>query len=506
MTLTSLSFFVMLCVSLILYYALRKKQKYILLLTSLYFFIAASKGKELYMISVLLFVFIVTYGGALLIQFLQKKQKRGAGIFIASFSIIILVINLIVLKYLFNMGNVFLSLFHMQKDISFLSFAAPIGLSYYSLSAIGYLLDVYWQSYDAEKNPGTIALFICYFPQIVSGPVTRLPQMREQFDSEHPADYEEFTYGIRRMIFGYLKKLIIADRLGEIVQLIYANSTEQTGIMLLFGVICYAFQLYTDFSGCMDIILGASRLYGIKLPENFDAPFFSRTYPEFWRRWHISLGNWFRDYVMYPILKTNLLQNIGNASKKVLGKKYGKKVPTYLSTIVLWIFIGIWHGGTGYYFMASGALPGLFLILSDLLESPCSRLIAFLKIKTESAVFHFFQSLRTVCIMLVCWVFVCIENVRNAFIALKNIFCNLKLSTFKYGWLSLNLPLRRYILLIMCIIVVIIADYLHYKKKPINTVVDKLPAIIRIALIYIELAIILLFGWFGKSSFIYFNF
>ena len=506
MTLTSLNFFVMLCISLVLYYLLKKRQMYILLVTSLVFFISASKGKELYMTAILLFVCLTTYCGAVLIQKLRNKNKTVLTSLVAVFAILILIANLVVLKYLFNIGELFLSLLNIEKDISFLDFAAPIGLSYFSLSAIGYLLDVYWQSYEAEKNPCTIALFISYFPQIVSGPVTRLPEMRSQFTSVHTPDYDSFTYGIRRMLFGYMKKLIVADRLGQIVQLIYANLNEKSGALLLLGVICYAFQLYMDFSGCMDIILGASRLYGIELPENFDAPFFSRTLPEFWRRWHISLGNWFRDYVMYPILKTGLFQKIGQKSKKLFGKKYGKKIPTYLSTVVLWALIGIWHGGTAYYFMASAVLPGILLILSDLTEPLFAKLTSILKIKTESVIWHCFQSLRTFCIMLLCWVFVCTQNIGKGFFVIRKILFDMQLQLLKYDWNSLGLPFRRYILILFCGIIIMFADFMHYKNKPLNELVNKLPFIIRLLIIYIELAIILIFGWVGKSSFIYFKF
>ena len=502
MTLTSIKFFALLCISLMAYYIFKKKQKYILLATSLVFFIAASKGKELYMSAVLFLVCAVTYFGAILINREEKRQKT----IFAICSNLILIVNLIVLKYLFNAGNLILYLFNVSKDISFLDFAAPIGLSYFSLNAIGYLLDVYWQSYQAEKNPADIALFITYFPYIVSGPVIRLPEVKYQFNTTHSPDYDSFTYGIRRMIFGYMKKLVVADRLAPIVQEIYAVPNERAGIMLLFGVILYAFQLYADFSGCMDIILGTSRLYGITLPENFDAPFFSRTLPEFWRRWHISLGNWFRDYVMYPILKTNAFQKIGQRSKNVFGKKYGKKIPTYLSTIILWALIGIWHGGTGYYFMASAIIPGILLILSDLTQPFFAKISEKLRINTQNVIWHVWQSFRTFCVMLVCWTFVCTQNVKEGFNVIRNILFNVHSELIYENWASLNLPIRRAMPLLVGLFIMILADILHNRKTPINTIVNRYNKILRVALIYIELALILLFGMVGQSSFIYFKF
>ena len=506
MILTSLKFFALLCVSLLLYYTLRKKQKYVLLITSLVFFFIASKGKELYMTAILLFVCFVTYGGGIMIQHFHKHQKKILPEFTATLAIIILVANLVVLKYLFNIGTMILSAVQSKADLTFLDFAAPIGLSYFSLNAIGYLLDVYWQSYEAEKNPCDVTLFISYFPAIVSGPVTRFQEMRGQFNEIHMPDYDGFTHGARRMIFGYMKKLVVADRLGQVVQIIYQNYSEQSGAMLLFGVMCYAFQLYADFSGCMDIISGSSRLYGITLPENFDAPFFSRTLPEFWRRWHISLGNWFRDYVMYPVLKTNGFQKLGKRAKKLLGKTYGKKIPTYLSTVILWAFIGIWHGGTGYYFMASAILPGVLLILSDLTEPFFAKLTAILKIRTESVIWHIFQSLRTFCIMLVCWIFVCTQEIGAGFSVIGRIFTQFQASVFLRDWSLLNLPPQRLLPLLLGSAIMCAADFLQNRKTSLHALVDRTPFFARTALVYAELALVLLFGLVGQSSFIYFKF
>lgn len=502
MTLTSLKFFALLCASLACFYLLKKKQKYVLLATSLVFFAAASQGKELYMCAIMFLVCAVTYFGALLVQKCQGWKKTA----VAVCSILILVANLVALKYLFNVGGLILSLLDINKDISFLRFAAPIGLSYFSLNAIGYLLDVYWQTYEAQKNPADIALFISYFPQIVSGPVLRLPEVKEQFNEARAPDYDNIVYGVRRMIFGYMKKLVVADRLAPIVQEIYAAPDERAGLALLFGVVCYAGQLYADFSGCMDIVLGASRLYGITLPENFDAPFFSRTLPEFWRRWHISLGNWFRDYVMYPILKTSAFQKLGQAAKKTFGKKYGKKIPTYLSTVILWALIGIWHGGTGYYFMASAVIPGVMLILSDLTQGFFEKLSAKFKINAQSVLWHIYQSLRTLCVMLVCWIFVCAQNVKDGFFVVRQIVSNARFSLVRENFAALKLSAKGTWPLITGLLIIFAADFLRDRKTPINEIVNRQKFIVRVALVYLELALLLLFGLVGQSSFIYFKF
>lgn len=503
MTLLSFSFFLMLFFSIILYYVFKGKQKYILLATSIFFFCCVSKGKMLYMLSILLAVILVAYFGALWIQKTDGRKKTAA----ICVSILILVLNLVVLKYLFNLGELFLSLFKNPHDISFLEFAAPIGISYFTLSAIGYLLDVYWQSYSAAKNPFDVALFIAYFPAIVSGPVLRFNLMEAQINSQHKLHYDNIDYGLRRMLWGYFKKTVISERFAVIVNSVFSSYTSFSGYEIFFALLCYAFQLYTDFSGCMDIIIGASKLFDISLPENFNAPFLSKTIPEFWRRWHISLGNWFKDYVMYPILKTDTFQKIGQKSKKILGKKYGKKIPTLLSTFVLWFLIGIWHGGTGYYFMASAVIPCVLLTLSDLFEPLVTSFCKKTKMNRECFSFVLFQRIRTMILMLLVWLFVCSQSVVGGFEIIKHSLSTLELSYLKNISISeFGLSIKGMSILTVGVVILYISDYLKDKNSSVYLALNNQNKIFKYGILYCEVFIIALFGLIGNSPFIYFQF
>ena len=324
MSLTSASFFAFLLVTLVLYYTAPKCQKYILLVASFVFFLKASPIGLGWMLLLMAYILLVTYGGAIYIE----KRNGWQGTVATVLTIAGLTATLFLLKYAFNMGELFASVLTLDVNISWLNFVPIMGLSYFTLSAIGYVMDVRWQMYSAERNIATVALFIYYFPQVVSGPVTRFSQMREQLLTRTPLEYDNIEYGLRRMLWGYFKKLVISERFAMIVQTVYANPAEYGGADILIATLCYAVQLYTDFSGCMDIVIGTSSLFGVRLPENFRAPFFSKTVQEFWQRWHITLGLWFKDYVMYPVQISTPLVNLGKYCKRHYGKQMGKKFPS----------------------------------------------------------------------------------------------------------------------------------------------------------------------------------
>ena len=297
MNLVSFDFIVFLIVVTVLFYVLKGMQKYILFAASILFYFSISVVSKPKLLFLICYVIFVTYTGAILIEKSRGKIRN----IVLAVTIAALVAVLVILKYAYNLCALFMEIFHVGGDISFLQFASVIGLSYFILSAIGYLIEVSWESYKAERNVVTVALFVYYFPQIISGPVTRFQSMKIQFDERKSLKYENIMYGIRRMLWGYFKKLVISERFGIIVTAIYGSYGNYSAVGIIGATLAYAVQLYTDFSGCMDIIMGVSELFGIKLPENFNAPFFSKSVQEFWQRWHITLGLWFKDYVMYPV-------------------------------------------------------------------------------------------------------------------------------------------------------------------------------------------------------------
>ena len=503
MTLTSFYFFVFLLVSLVAYYLVKPLQKYVLLVASVYFYIMISSVNTYKLSLLMVYMVGVTYFGAIIIE----KCKGALKSVVLGVSIVALVSLLFLLKYAYNILAVINALFNRSADLSWLRFASIIGISYYALSAIGYLIDVFWGNYNAERNPASVGLFILYFPQLISGPFTRYSQMERQFNECTQLKYENIANGMRRMAWGYFKKLVISERFGIIVSAVYGNYFNYSFVGIVAATLCYAVQLYTDFSGCMDIIMGASMLFGIELPENFNAPFFSESIQEFWQRWHITLGTWFKDYLMYPLQKSKLLQNIGKKAKKTLGKKVGKKIPFYLSMLILWILIGIWHGGTGYYFIASAGIPCALLLLSDVLQPVFIRLVNILRINTEAASWHWFRRIRTVLLICICWIVACSNGTRNAINVFRQMFSRVWNYT-EFTTVMETFGLNTVDVLIMSIGVVLlyITDRLVYEKTTVFKVMDNQNFAFRVLVIYAEVMTILFYGMVGSSAFIYFQF
>lgn len=457
------------------------------------------------MILYLLYGIVVAYIGARLIDKSQNQRKR---FWLLCLVVSLLLAELVALKYLFNLGNLLQNLFNLHNNIDMWDLAAPIGISYYTLSILGYVFDVYYKSYESQKNILKFSLFTCYFPQLVSGPVMKYDAMASQMFSPHKFCGKEIMFGLERMIIGYWKKCVIADQLGLFVQAIYHGDTTYYGSYLVIAIVAYAFQLYADFSGCMDIVLGASQTFGIYLPENFQSSFFSATLSEFWRRWHITLGLWFKDYLFYPILKCNFMQKIGKISKKTFGKRRGKKIPTYLGLICIWMAIGLWHGGTAMYFLASGIIPGIYLIGSELFQPLFKWLISALRINTNCASYRYFCRIRTILLMCVCWTFVCAGSVSEGVLAIERMFDVFNPwilfdgSLLTIGWTSA----MHVIIVLLGILFILYLDKLNYSNENLYIKLEKQNIGFQCVFWWGIIFVIMYFGVFGQSSFIYFQF
>ena len=503
MSLVSFDFIIFLTAVTILFYAMKRLQKYILLFASIAFYISISAVSRPKLVLLICYVIFVTYAGAILIE----KSKGKIRHVVLALSIAALAAVLVVLKYAYNLCSLFMEIFRAGGDVSFLKFASVIGLSYFILSAVGYLIEVSWESYQAERNPFTVALFIYYFPQIISGPVTRFQEMKVQFDEKRSLKYENIMYGLRRMLWGYFKKLVISERFGVIVAAVYGNYGNYSAVGITGATLAYAVQLFTDFSGCMDIVMGVSELFGIRLPENFNAPFFSKSVQEFWQRWHITLGLWFKDYVMYPVQISKPMIRLGKKCKKRFGKKAGKKIPFYLSMLVLWFLIGVWHGGTGYYFIASAVIPCFILIVSDLAQPLLSKCPGIRRINRECFSWRLFQSVRTVLLICICWVFVC----SNGTVAAISVFRHMAEVPVAYTTLvsafeAFGLTVTDLAVMMTGILILGAADYLQYNGSSITEKLDEQNGGFRCLVIYAEAFCILLYGMVGTSTFIYFQF
>ncbi|MFI3202008.1 MAG: MBOAT family O-acyltransferase [Eubacteriales bacterium] len=310
-------------------------------------------------------------------------------------------------------SNRILRLIGSDVAIQLPNWVAPLGISYFTLLLVGYILDVSWGKSTAEKNPFKLLLFTTFFPQTVTGPITRYDAMSNQLFMGQRFNYLSITFGVQRIIWGLFKKLVIAERLNGIVTFIYSTYETLPGFVLLLGMFAYTLQMYMDFSASMDIVIGTGQLFGITLPENFQTPFFSKNLSELWRRWHMTLGFWVKDYLLYPTLKSNTLRKLAKYTKKKFNKQIGKQIPTYLGMLVTWSFVGFWHGGSWKFIFGSGLFFFCMIVGGLLLEPLWNFIIKYLQINTNCFSYRLYQSTRTFVLFSVSIAFVRASSARE---------------------------------------------------------------------------------------------
>lgn len=324
-------------------------------------------------------------------RFLRKRRWVLAGILILNFGL------LCVFKYAhfaLAQADALSRLFGGPGVTDSLSLAVPLGISFYTFQTMGYAVDVYWSKVPAERNPARLLLFTSFFPQITQGPISDYRQLEGQLREPHRFTYEQYALGGQRMIWGFFKKLVVADLLAPYVQDVFRNYSSYAGITVLLGALFYSIQIYADFSGYMDIVCGLCQMLGISLTENFERPYFSKSIAEYWRRWHISLGAWFKTYIYYPIAVAKWNTRLGKAAQKKLGRAVGRNLPASLALVAVWFTTGLWHGASWGY-IAWGGVNGLFIIFSMWMEPVYDRWKQRLHIRQSAWLWRAFQVLRT---------------------------------------------------------------------------------------------------------------
>ncbi len=302
-----------------------------------------------------------------------------------------------VLKYSGFVGsnlNALFARFSLDITMPAPSFLLPLGISFYTFQSLAYLIDVYREKFEPERNLAKFALFISFFPQIVQGPIGRFSDLAEQLYRPNGFSYERVKFGVQLILWGVFKKLVIADRAKVIVDTIFAYPETFGGTYVAVGALVYCVQLYGDFSGGIDIATGAAQVLGIQLEKNFERPYLATSIPDFWRRWHITLGAWFRDYVFYPLSLSKFFMKVGRKGRKLFGNYIGKLLPVLIPQFIVFFLIGIWHGAEWKY-IAFGFYNGTLIVLGILFDQPLKKLIEKCQIRTECFSWHLFQVLRT---------------------------------------------------------------------------------------------------------------
>lgn len=364
---------------------------------------------------------------------------------------------LAVTKYTnFTIANInsLLAVFGRADGISFVDLIIPMGISFYTFQSMGYLIDVFNGKHKAQDNLFKFALFVSFFPQLVQGPISRYSNLSQTLYETHSFDWKTVSYGLERILWGFFKKLVIADRILVAVQAVIADTDTYYGFYAFAGAMFYALELYADFTGGIDITIGVAETMGIKVTENFIRPYFSKNIKEYWNRWHITMGTWFTDYIFYPISASQFMMKLSKKSRSRLGNNLGKRVPVYLSSFIVWFTTGIWHGAS-WNFIVWGLGNFVVIMISQELE-PFYRWFHG-KVHVDGTFgWRLFQVIRTVLLMSSLRMFDCYRDVPLTFKMFGSIFTRSSLSQINASaFIGMGLSGYDYIVVIIGMLILV---------------------------------------------------
>ncbi len=513
-----------------LYYVLPKKAKWPLLLLGSYVFYYFAGWKFLFYIFA---VTVITYVAGLLIsrnkvradaRFAELKalEKSGSGSpeevgkearkrykeaqkkkrrRIMTIGIVLALGILAVVKYTnFTIHNIngVLSAFGSTKRLGFLTIALPMGISFYTFQAVSYVIDVYRDRHEAQKNFFKYALFVSFFPQLVQGPISRYGDLSKELFTPHKFSGRVLERGLQRVIWGYFKKVVIADRILTAVNALIDTPETYKGAYVFLVMMFYALELYADFTGGIDITIGIAEMLGIPVKENFERPFFSKNIAEYWRRWHITMGTWFTDYIFYPISVSGPMLKLSKWSRKHLGEKVGKRLPVYLASFIVWFTTGIWHGAS-WNFIVWGLGNFVVIMISQELEPLYRRFHK--KVNTDgSTAYKSFQVGRTILLMSALRLFDCYRDVPLTFKMFGTMFTTWNWNTLGNGTLlRLGLVRSDYVILGLGTIVLFVVSMIGRSGSVRNKMEKKMPMPARWGMFTLLVLVILVFGAYGQG-------
>ncbi len=480
------------------------------LVTILYYLIPHKRSLRTYMLLVASYVFygcwnpkyilllfavtLTTYLSALL---LQKVSGSGAKKAVLASCITFNLAVLFVFKYLDfacqNLGLLSGFLLHRPVSLPLFNLVLPVGISFFTFQALGYIIDVYRGDIPAEKNFPRYALFVSFFPQLVAGPIERSKNLLPQFTEKHSFSWDNIKDNFVLILWGFFLKLVVADRIAIFVDAVYADPENYGGAFLIIASILFAFQIYCDFYGYSTIAIGAAGMMGFRLMKNFDGPYLATTVAEFWKKWHISLTSWFRDYVYIP-----------------LGGNRKGRIRTHINRLIVFLLSGLWHGAMWTY-VIWGGLNGLYLVISSLLLPLKKKLVRVVGWKEEATGNHILQAVVTFLLVDITWVFFRARSLDKAVFIFKSMLTEHNYWVLFDGSLyKLGLTLPSFVVMLISILLLLMVDHLHKKGIHFRTWLWQQNIWIRIPVIVLLIQVIIIFGIWGReydqTAFIYFQF
>lgn len=496
MRLTSFSFFLFCAVLLLIYYRVsRENQWAVLLVGSCVFYLRA--GIEY--LFFLLFTIVTVYTATMAMDRnfaardsiwpqLEPAQRKALNTLIRGRNRVLLSLCLAANFALLFFCKVCLLGFFENSPFAFLTLGLPLGISFYCFQSMGYVIDVYRETQKAETSILKLSLFISYFPLLVQGPICRYGDLAPKLQSGHAYDSKQVSFGLQRMLWGYFKKLVIADRISVAVTALRGPGSAGAafGVLTLF----YAVQIYGDFTGGIDIVLGLSQAIGISLPENFIRPFFSKSIAEYWRRWHISLGAWMKDCIFYPVSVSAPMRRLGKAARQKW-PKFGKRLPVYIATIITWLATGIWHGLTPN-FILWGMLNCLVIVVSEELTPLYQRFHKRFRLD-QRPWYDGFRMLRTFLLMNLIRACDLFPNPKDYFLGIASLFSDIH----RVEFLSLGLDPLDYGILLCGAVLMAAVSILQEKGVSLREMLWKQPALLRRCVSFALFLTVLLMGSYG---------
>ncbi len=507
MSLISLEFFAFFLLICIVYFVLPARVQWVwLLLASLVFYYSLSYYTVWGMISFLLIILINWAGSMYMGEECNKCRTVYRSVLIFD------IVALVLFKYSGFLYDIILaagSLFgaDLTNDVCgyivyFTKENCPERISYFALILIAYITDVYLGKMKAFKNPGKTMLFASYFPLMTSGPITTYKDMGEQFwDEKHSFSYDRFVRGGQRVIWGLFKKMVVSERLAVIVSRIYDYYEAYNGLYIFAAAAMFAMQLYCDFSGLMDIVLGCSEMLGITLPENFDTPFYSTSLSEFWRRWHITLGGFLRDYVMYPLQESAPFKKMRKYFRKRFGRGYVRKfdLPLYITLLITWFLIGLWHGGGWNYIFGVGLYMWGVIVFGMLLKPVFEWIVKVLHINMECFSYTMFLRIRTFFLFMFGLSFFRAKTLKDGFLMWKGAFIRFNpWIFFDESFFKMGLDRREWGIMIFGLLLLFVVSLIS-QKRDVRDWLKEQNFIVRFAIFAGLFAMIVTYGYYGAE-------
>jgi len=479
MLFNSIHFLIFFPVVVIFFFLIPQRQRWIFLLAASYYFYMCWKMEYIFLI--IASTLIDYFAGIRMENVVRSKRTK--------YLLLSLAANLGLLftfKYFNFFNGAFRSAFqhfNIVYHIPNLRVLLPVGISFYTFQTLSYSIDVYRGERKAERHLGIFALYVAFFPQLVAGPIERSTRLLPQFYEKHSFNYQRLMDGFILMVWGFFKKIVIADRLAVVVNHVYNNVSDFSGLSFLIASYCFALQIYCDFSGYSDIAIGSARIMGFDLMKNFNRPYFSKSISEFWKRWHISLSTWFRDYLYIP-----------------LGGNRVKKWRWHVNIMIVFLLSGMWHGAN-WTFLIWGGLHGFYLVFSTFTHKLRQKISSLFLLDRFVYVKKIFAVIITFHLVLLGWIFFRANSLSDAFYILKHIF-----SSFSINIPTFGLDQSQWYTALLAVAVLLIVHFAE-RKNSLSNIIRSQPSILRWSLCFFLVIFVITMGYYDYSlQFIYFQF